>query len=237
MIKAVFFDLDGTLYEYFDADRIAFAALSAFAAPKLGISEEQFSKDFTEVFAKTTKRLSSHNASIHNRLIRLILLCEMHGQTFYPLAGDMSRIYWNTLMEHMVLEKGLTDLIDQLHQEGIYVGIGTNMTADIQYEKIDKLGIGSYFDGFITSEDAGFEKPDVEFFQFCADRAGVSLEECIFIGDNPKLDVKGAADAGMKSILYKVSKRGGQMRFDSDGRVIEICDYRQVDPKQHLLLG
>lgn len=63
----------------------------------------------------------------------------------------------------------------QLKEQGVYVGICTNMTAEIQYQKIEKLGITRWIDGVVTSEEAGVEKPDYRIF-LCAEKAECCLK-------------------------------------------------------------
>ncbi len=54
----------------------------------------------------------------------------------------------------------------------------------------------------VTSEEAGAEKPDVRLFALCAEKAGCTAEECVFVGDNLKKDVAGAKNAGMHPVWF-----------------------------------
>ena len=82
------------------------------------------------------------------------------------------------------------------------LGIGTNMTLDWQLVKLEKLGLLSYFSFVVSSEEAGVEKPHPGLFALCAEKAGVSPEECLFVGDSLKGDVLGAEKAGMRALWY-----------------------------------
>ena len=46
MIKAVIFDLDGTLYDYNTLEKEAFAAVGELVLEKIGVSEEQYAEAF-----------------------------------------------------------------------------------------------------------------------------------------------------------------------------------------------
>ncbi|WP_461671144.1 HAD family hydrolase, partial [Mycobacterium tuberculosis] len=70
----------------------------------------------------------------------------------------------------------------------------------IQYGKIDQVGIRSYFDCIIVSEEAGIKKPHARIFQMAAEILGLSPHECLFIGDHPTNDIQGAGNAGMETI-------------------------------------
>ncbi len=43
------------------------------------------------------------------------------------------------------------------------IGVATNMTAYMQYEKLEKLGVTSYINRLVTSEDAGADIATVPY--------------------------------------------------------------------------
>ena len=76
------------------------------------------------------------------------------------------------------------------------------MTADRQFDKLIRLGLGSYIDFMVTSEEVNAEKPDARLFKACAEKAGCEAAECVFVGDSLRGDVQGALDAGMKAVWF-----------------------------------
>ena len=96
--------------------------------------------------------------------------------------------------------------MQKLKERGIRIGIGTDMTAHIQYRRLEFLNLSPYIDFIVTSEEAGVEKPHYHFFDICVEKAGVRPEECAFIGDNVKKDIEGAWESGMKGIWYTQEK-------------------------------
>ena len=92
--------------------------------------------------------------------------------------------------------------MQKLKELGIRIGIGTDMTAHIQYRRLEFLNLSPYIDFIVTSEEAGVEKPTPHLFELCVEKAGVLAGECAFIGDNLTKDVKGAWDNGLKGIWY-----------------------------------
>ena len=85
---------------------------------------------------------------------------------------------------------GLLEFLQILKSRQIRIGIGTDMTASIQYKKLRKLGLAPFIDFIVTSQEAGVEKPHPHFFDVCLEKAGCLPEECAFIGDNRKKDVQ-----------------------------------------------
>lgn len=72
-----------------------------------------------------------------------------------------------------------------------------------------RVGADSYFSFFFCSQDVGFEKPDPRFFQSVVRELKTVPENCIMIGDNYEKDIAGAANAGMKTILFNPDDHPG----------------------------
>lgn len=65
---------------------------------------------------------------------------------------------------------------------------------------MEQIGILSYFEDLIVSANVGIDKPDPEIFRIAFEKAG-SPSDCWMIGDNPRADMQGAKQAGMRTIL------------------------------------
>ena len=70
----------------------------------------------------------------------------------------------------------------------------SNGNADLQ-----RCGIAHWFEGHITAISAGAAKPDARIFNRLLDEARVEAAQVLHIGDDPHLDVVGAATAGMQA--------------------------------------
>jgi len=70
----------------------------------------------------------------------------------------------------------------------------TNGNADLQ-----RVGIHMHFDHHISARLTGAAKPDARIFMAAAERLGVAPENILHIGDDAKLDVVGAREAGMRT--------------------------------------
>ena len=203
MTKAVFFDIDDTIYDYMGAHYKTMPVMKEWAYNNLGIAKEDLERYVAEARRKADDRAGRDYAVNHNRLVRFQCMLEMLGKPVFPYAYEMYNLYWDTLIDQIVPSPGIVELMKELKQRETYIGLGSNMTSDIQYQKILKLGLGQYIDGIVTSEEAGTEKPDRKVFDLCMEKAGVKPEESIFIGDSIAHDVKGAQNVGMPVILYQ----------------------------------
>lgn len=202
MIETVLFDLDGTIYDFDMADKIGMQAVYAYACPLLGLTPEELMAGIRAANEELNRELGLNNAAIHNRLIRYQRMLEKMGRPIHPIAMGMYHAYWDTFMENIRLMPGILPLIDHLRERNIHVGICTNLTSEIQFIKMEKLGIWDYFDSLTTSEECGFEKPDKNIFLYALAKAGSTPERSVFVGDNRSFDVYGPMKIGMKGIWY-----------------------------------
>jgi len=199
MYKAVIFDLDDTLYAYEPLHQEALDLLRDYTCTRFHISPSDFSAAFVSAKAET-KRLLGVTGSSHNRLLycqkTLEFLC------LNPVDGalEMYETYWGYLLSHMTLREGALDLLQYCKDSGIKVGICTDLTAHIQHRKLRALGIVPYVDAFVTSEEAGAEKPDARMFRLILEKLSVTPKDALFIGDSLEKDVLGAQRAGIKAL-------------------------------------
>lgn len=228
MIQAVIFDIDNTLYDYDAAHAVAFEALTGYAQQALGVDAGRFAALHQAANEVLKVRTGGDCAAIHNRLIRYQILLEGLGKPMFH-APIMERLYWNTLIDAAVPSPGALDCLERLRQAGIRLGVGTDMTADWQYVKLERLNMLPLLDFVVTSEEISQEKPGARFFRLCQEKAGCPASDCVFVGDNRKKDVEGARSAGMHPVWY-LPQNGPSAPVLVDGvleirRLDELADY------------
>ncbi|MEE1114964.1 MAG: HAD family hydrolase [Eubacterium sp.] len=233
-VKAVYFDLDGTLYSYNRYDAEARKAVAAYCKAQFGLSEEETNRRIRESIAAVKARLGSGAPATHSRLLRFQHMMKEMGQDVFPYARILYDIYWETMLTGMTPEDGMWQFLAALRRKGIRIYIATNMTSYIQYRKVQKLGIESLVEDLISSEEAGIEKPDGRFFGYCREKARLAPEECAFIGDNYKFDYLGSTAAGMRGILYDPDSLAKE-HTDVPANVPRIRDFRDTEKNMQLL--
>lgn len=206
MIKAVIFDIDNTLYDFDHANLCAMETVREYCRHSFNLEEPLFQEYYQKAWNRAMERVGSDTAAIHNRLLRFQCMMELLEQPVFPHAKILCCEYWDTVLAHTKPFSGIVELFQALKAKQIRIGIGTDMTAYIQYRKLEVLGLSPYIDMVVTSEEAGVEKPHPKFFGICVEKAGCFAEECVFIGDNVKKDVNGAVAAGLQGIWYTMGK-------------------------------
>jgi putative hydrolase of the HAD superfamily len=76
----------------------------------------------------------------------------------------------------------------------------TNGASDLQNEKIVASKLASYFEVIVISGDIGKGKPHPDIFTTTLKELSVQPEEAVMIGDNPRNDIFGAWQIGMRGI-------------------------------------
>lgn len=89
------------------------------------------------------------------------------------------------------------DVIERLRIK-YKVGLLTNADNDILMESIKKQNFS--FDFIISSEDAGWNKPYMQFFQYAYEKLGCNKKDIIHIGDSQVDDIFGGGQMGMDTI-------------------------------------
>ena len=213
MIRAVFFDFDGTLY---DRD----AAIIRTAEQQFDAFRDELGVD-KNVFVERLLKLDDHG---HNRTPRLHhALAEELGRT--PDLGDrLEEFFRSHYPAECRISKDNLDTLTSLRDGGKKLGIITNGPTKWQSSKIDSMGVASLFHTIVISENEGIKKPDRRIFERALERCGTVASESLFVGDHPEIDIQGAKDAG----LIPVWKMMPYWQVPPD--VLTICELRELLP-------
>ena len=97
---------------------------------------------------------------------------------------ETDRLYREYLNEGAFLIDGARELLEGLKgQYELY--IITNGVAATQYHRLGKSGLDRYFKDIFISEEAGSQKPQPEYFEYCFKKMGRrDVENMLVIGDS-----------------------------------------------------
>jgi beta-phosphoglucomutase family hydrolase len=116
------------------------------------------------------------------------------------LGNDKEALYRVEFKPHLKLIDGLASFLAAASERKIQMAIGSAaITENINFV-IDNLQISHYFSAIVSANDVQQSKPHPETFLKCAQRLGLSPQECIVFEDTPK-GVECALNAGMKAVV------------------------------------
>jgi putative hydrolase of the HAD superfamily len=194
VVKAVLFDLDGTLFDRDSAVKNVFAAqYRAFQRVLGGVEPERYVQRLLELddhghcdkrtmFGSLVRELGLDDA-LGERLAE-------HFREVYPKFGAPFPDALPTLRE--------------LRARGLAIALVTNGRSDTQAAKVVRLGLEPFLDAVLISEREGVRKPDRRIFERALARIGVAAEQAWHVGDHPIADVAGAHAARITAVWRHV---------------------------------
>ncbi|MDO4976992.1 MAG: HAD-IA family hydrolase [Eubacteriales bacterium] len=229
MIRTIIFDIDETLYIYTPLHRITLKILDDYCVEHLGFEPGEFAAAWPRVYKEITAELGFGNSCIHDILLRSQIILEQKGINPLPHARTLYYLYWDNIISRMVPCDGIHQFLQKARQSGIRLGLGTDMMTEIQYRKLEKLELLDAFDFIVTSEEAGYEKPQEGFFRKVLEKTKCDVEECVMIGDNWDKDIVGAFGVGMPAIWFRPDV--DPESCDSEHRKILVRSYEELTRK------
>ncbi|MFC7370341.1 HAD family hydrolase [Fictibacillus iocasae] len=195
MIKAILFDLDGTLL---DRD----TSVKRFIEDQHSRLNDVLSHIPKKLFADRFIELEQ-NGYVWKDKVYQKLAEELAVRRIPP--GDLLEDYLTQFKHHCTPFPNLHETLEDLKKKGFYLGLVTNGYGVFQYDTISALGVKHYFDTILISEMEGLRKPDPRIFENAAQRLNVKTSECLFVGDHPKNDIEAARNTGMTAV-WKTSR-------------------------------
>lgn len=111
-------------------------------------------------------------------------------------------------------------------QIGCKLYVVSNGVAAIQNSRMKGSGLEKYFIARFVSEDVGYPKPQVEYFDYCfAHIDGFDKSKTLIIGDSLTSDIQGGVNVGIDTCWYNPNKCFNNSQLTP---TYEITDLRQL---------
>ena len=203
-LKALFFDVDDTLYSSTDfAATARRQAAQAMIRTGLKVDEETILRELDEIIHEFGSNDDRHFDKLLRRLPR-----EAYppGSKLFIIGAGIIAYHQCKFRSFPPYEDAL-EVMRRLHEKKLPLGIITAGVPMKQVEKILRLNLLPLIDCnhiFIT-ESMGIAKTNTKIYMHACRSVGASPEECGYVGDKPSVDVDVPHRLGMVTFL---SRRG-----------------------------
>jgi putative hydrolase of the HAD superfamily len=228
MVKAILFDLGGTLFDLAPVNKIDMFRAGARRTYEYlrvrGYDLPSFSWYFRSAFAIVLwsyfwqKMRGSEFRSlpaIERRCWRLNIFPDKE------MLNDLGWEAYAPQVGYTIIEPELLDTLDLLRGRGVKLGIVSNtfVPAHALDRHLEMIGLLPYFPVRVYSGELGCRKPGQRIFRIALDQIEAIPEETVFVGDRISTDMIGARRAGMMTV-FKSPARPARLHHSID-HVIE----------------
>ena len=211
MLKAIIFDLDGTMVDslpyHHESWRIFF---------KNNNLEEN---DFTEILKEykgggTLELMTSVFGNMYTK------------EELKKMTNDKEVIFRDIYKSKIYPIEGLKKFLDNLKESNISLSIGSNAIRKNVIMTIEELGITNYFSSIICGDEVSKGKPDPEMYIKTLSNLKVNKDECVIFEDSIE-GVEAAKNADIKVIGVTSSQSSEILK--SVGAFKTINDYTRIN--------
>ncbi len=206
MIKAVFFDAAGTIFDAKEPVGHTYAAIAA----KHGLRAEtgRVTAGFRRAFSSApglafgpghrADELRRLEREWWHKLVRESFAGLGEFRDFEAFFDELFSYFGNP--DHWAPAPQAHMVLKRLKDAGVRLGIISNFDYRL-YAILEGLGLSPFFDSVTISSEAGFSKPARQIFIAALLSLGVDAADAVHVGDSEHMDLRGAQAAGLGAIL------------------------------------
>lgn len=236
-IKAILFDLDGTLL---DIDMEFF--LQKYFQKMLNLAGE-FGLEKTDSLVQQIWRateamvMDKDPGRTNQQVFEEDFFRDYHHppEVMKPFFDYFYTYGFSQLKDYCKCFPGVRSIVEKVFAKGYRVVIATNSLFPLSAleQRLDWAGVGDFPYELITSyEVMHFTKPHVEYYQEIADFMGLRPEECLMVGNDVSEDLS-AGRLGMKTFLVKdqlINRNNAPITADWQGYLADLAEFIEQLP-------
>lgn len=223
-IQHIFFDLDHTLWDFDTNSEKAFEVIFQDLFPDLSVAD--FLRHYIPINQACWKLYQVDK--ITHETLRYERLKQSFDALKVSVSNDqidyISEVYIELLPEFNQVFEHTHETLTYLQQR-YKLHIITNGFAEVQFKKMTRSNLLSYFKTITHSEGAGAKKPHPAIFAHALSQAQARKEHSVMVGDSLEADVFGATDFGMKAIFFNPNQV--QVQLDVP-QIINLAELKKI---------
>jgi HAD superfamily hydrolase (TIGR01549 family) len=203
--RALFCDLDDTLFDHSGAARDALAVVQRDTAAFQAWDFDDFDRRHRVVLEALHVEVLAGKWTVEAARVERFRQLLAHAGTDETRATVLDALSWQYRGAYELawrLVPGALELVTAATEAGWRVVIVTNNIVREQRLKIDRSGLAPFVHALVTSEEVGVSKPDPRIMTRALDVAGVLPQHAVVFGDSWSTDIAGAQAAGLRAVWF-----------------------------------
>jgi HAD hydrolase, TIGR02254 family len=198
--KYLLWDIDGTILNFEKAEKRAIRTL--FEKFNLGECTDEMLSHYIEINKKYWKLLECGEMEKERILVERFEEFFLKEGIRTDVASEFNKAYQLALGDTIAFNDDALEII-KAQKKNYQIIIVTNGTAIAQKKKLERSGLDKIADNIFISEEVGYEKPSIHFFERVIAKAGIDdVSRAVIIGDSLTSDIQGGVNAGIDTCWY-----------------------------------
>ena len=219
-VRAVLFDLDGTLVD---------------SAPDLTLAANKMLSALGYPQVNCTQVKGWVGDGVRSLVLRALtaIVGDVPDESLIEQGyGLFQRYYAESVYQDSTLYLGVHETLQTLKSSGLALACVTNKPSRFTKPVLEKSGLTGFFGAVVSGDDLPLKKPDPAPLEFAAEQLGVPLTACVLVGDSIN-DIR-AADAAEIPVLWATYGYAGQDDIEQDATygaidtIVQLCECLQV---------
>lgn len=206
-IKAILFDLDGTLRHHIPTGGDVFSAhareIGVPISEEDSIRAERWEHFYFASSLEIRKDINEFKGDAFwvNYSRRKLVALGCNHKDAAELCEQMSHYMRDHYKPEVHVFEESRKLLSSLQKDGYILGVISNRDEPF-HEELKNLNLDSHFSFSLAGGEVNSFKPESAIFEHGLKRAGVNANEAMYVGDNYFADVVGSHRAGLTPVLY-----------------------------------
>ena len=222
MIKAITFDLDDTLWDVWPVVERAERLLHDWLGSRYPRIPERFTplelRDLSAEIAAARPEIAHDRTRLRKDALQLA--AARAGYREFDVEAAFAVFY--VARNAVELFEEVRPALERLARRYTLASL-SNGNADVRL-----IGLDDMFSFSLNAIEAGAAKPEPPMFELACRRLGARPEQIVHVGDDPEHDVRGAANAGFRTVWLNRSGRNWPGGRRADAEIGDLAELEAV---------
>ena len=215
VLRAIFFDIDGTLFSTVEfAGHARQASIDAMIRAGVRMEPEELQGELAEIVREFSSNYEHHFDKLLLRIPRRVY--KGINPAMIVAAGVVA--YHETKFRLLEPFEDVYEVLRRLDRTDLILGIITEGLEIKQSEKLIRLRLAEFFTphALFISHQLGISKPNVKLYQRACGDLNLKPSECMYVGDNPATDIDPPNRIGMITVQVRREERFRDVRSETE---------------------